>query len=73
MVDLAGYAVQAQVGVQGEGDVEHRRVGGQGDELALGGEDDDFAGEEVELEGVQEINGAGLGVVEDVFDGAQPD
>ena len=73
VVDLARYAVQAQVGVQGKGHVEHRRVSGQGDEFALGGEDDDFAGEEVEFQRVKKVNGAGLGVVEDVFDGAQPD
>ena len=72
VVDLAGNAVCAQLGVQHEGHVQHRGVLGQRDGLALGREHDNLAGKEVELDGVQEVQRIGLGVLEDVLDGLQP-
>ena len=72
MVDLAGDAVGAQLGVKHEGHVQHCSVLGQGECLALGGEHDNLTGKQVELDGVQKVERVGLGVLQDVLDGLQP-
>lgn len=73
VVDFAGYAVDAELGVEGEGHIEHRRTGREGEQLPLGGKDDNLCGEEVEFEGVEEVDSVGRGVVEDVLDCLEPD
>ena len=73
VVHLGGDAVEPQVGVQGEGQVEGRGILGQGDEVALGGEDKNLGTEEVELDGIEEVDGVGFGVLEYVLDGLEPD
>ena len=70
VVDLARDTVHADLAVEGEGYVEHGGAGRQGYELALGSEHHDLRGEEVELDGVEEVDCRGLGVVENVLDGA---
>ena len=72
MVDLGPDAMGAKEGMDLESKVEGCASGGHGHDFALGGEDEDFAGKKVELDGVEEVHGVGLRVVEDFLDGAQP-
>ena len=73
VVHLGCDAVEAEVGVQGEGQVECRGVFGQRDEVTFWGEDENLGAEEVELDGIEKVDGIGLGVLENVFDGLEPD
>ena len=72
VVDLGADAVRADVGVQGEGKVQGRGVLRHGLQFTLGREDEYLRSEEVQLDGVQEVDGIGLRVVQDFFDGAEP-
>ena len=65
--------MEAEVGVQSESQIECRGVFGQCDELAFGRKDKYLGTEQVELYRVEKIDGVGLGVFENVFDGFQPD
>ena len=65
--------MEAEVGVQSESQIERRGVFGQCDELAFGRKDKYLGTEQVELYRVEKIDGVGLGVFENVFDGFQPD
>ena len=65
--------MEAGVGVQSESQIECRSVFGQCDELAFGRKDKYLGTEQVELYRVEKIDGVGLGVFENVFDGFQPD
>ena len=72
MVHLCSDAVAAEEGVDGEGEVEGGTSRWHRLDLSLWGEDEDLRGEEVQLDGVEEVHGVGLWVVEDLLDGAQP-
>ena len=72
MVHLCSDAVAAEEGVDGEGEVEGSTSRRHRLDLSLWGEDEDLRGEEVQLDGVEEVHGVGLWVVKDLLDGAQP-
>ena len=72
VVDLAGYAAQADVAVERERHVEDSGSGRQREQFALGGEHYYFRREQVELERVEEVDGARLWVVEYVLDRTEP-
>ena len=55
-----------------EGEIQCRSVLGHGLEVALRGKDEYLVSIEIELDVVQEVNGIGLRVVQDFFDGLQP-
>ena len=55
-----------------EGKVESRTACRQGADFALGGKYEYLACKEVELDGVEEVHGIGLWVVQYLLDGAQP-
>ena len=73
MVHLSGNASQAQFAMEVKCQVKHRRVGGQGDWFALGGEDHNLARKEVEFQSVKEVNGVRFGAFEDILDGLNPE
>ena len=70
MVHLGTDAMATEECVDGEGEVEGGTAGGHGLDFALGREDEYLGGKEVELDGVEEVHGVGLRVVEDFLDGA---
>ena len=72
VVDLGAEAVAAKEGVDGECKVESGGAGGHRLEVALGGEYEYLGGEEVELDGVEQVKGVGLRVVQDFLDGVEP-
>ena len=72
MVDLACYTVQAQFGVQGKSHIEDCGTGGQCQQFALRGEHHYFRGKQIEFKGIEKINGAWLGIVENILDSTQP-
>ena len=72
MVHLRADAVAAEEGVDGEGKIEGGSSRRHRLDFSLWGEDEDLRGEEVQLDGVEEVHGVGLWVVEDLLDGAQP-
>ena len=72
MVDLGADTVAAEERMYLESEVEHRTASRHGLHLTLRREDEDFGGEEVELDGVEEVHGIGLRVVENFLDGANP-
>ena len=72
MIHLGTDAVASHEGVDLEGEVEGCAPGRHGADFTLGGEDEDFRGEEVELDGVEEVHGVRLWVVEDFLDGVEP-
>ena len=72
VVDLAGYAVDAYFGVKLKCHVEHCGVVGQGEQFAFRGKYDYLRREQVELQGVEKIDGVGLGVFKDVLYCRQP-
>ena len=72
-VDPVGAdAMTSQEGVYLEGKVECRTACGHGPDLSFWGKDEDFGGEEVELDGIEEVHRVGLRVVQDFLDSAQP-
>ena len=72
MVHLPGYAMLAEFGMYLEGHVEQRRPGGESQQIALGGEDIDLRREEIQLDRIEEIDGIGGGVGEDILDRINP-
>jgi len=58
--------------VDGESEVQCRAVLWHGLDFALRGEDEYFGSEEVQLDGVEEVHGVRLRVVQDFLDGAEP-
>ena len=68
MIHLAGNAVQAQLGVEREGHVEDGALSRKRDELAARREHHDFGGEQVEFQRIEEVDGAGLGVLQNVLE-----
>ena len=72
VVHLCADAMAAEKGMDLEGKVEGSASGRHGFDFALGGEDEYFGSEEVELDCVEEIHGVGLRVVENFFYGVQP-
>ncbi len=56
-VDLGAHAVVADLGVDGVGEVERRRVAPEAHDLALRREDEDLVLEEVDAQAVQELGG----------------
>ena len=72
VIHLGAYAVGAEEGVDGESEVENGGVGRHGLDFALRSKDENFAGIEVKLDGVEEIHGVGLRIVENFLDGVQP-
>ena len=72
VVNLGTDAMAAEEGVYLEREVEGCASCRQGFDLALGREHENFARKEVELDGVEEVHGVGLRVIEDLLDGAQP-
>ncbi len=72
VVDLCAYAVAAEERVYGECEVERGSPRRHGLYLALGGEDKDFVGEQVELYRVEKVECVGLRVVKDFLYGVKP-
>ena len=72
VVHLGADAVRAEHGVDGEGEVEDGRSRRHGLHLTLRREDEYLRCEQVELDGVEEVHGVGLRVVEDLLDGGEP-
>ena len=72
VVYLGTDAMAAKEGVNLEGEIECRTTRRHRLDFTLRGEDENLRGEEVELDGVEEVHGIRLRVVEDFLDGAQP-
>ena len=72
VVNLAGNAVGANLGVQRECHVKYRCVFGQCYKFALGGKHHYLTGKQVELDGIEEVECIGLGILEYVFNGLEP-
>ena len=60
VIHLGAHHGVAHGGVDGIGEVDGRGAGGQGDDLALGGEDEDLVVEHIHLEGVDVVLGLGV-------------
>ncbi len=69
MIDFGCDAVKAEVGVQGECQVECGSSGGQGNQFAFRGKDKNLGTEQVELDGIEKVDGIWLGVFKNVFNG----
>ena len=69
VVDLGTDAVASQESVYLESKVECRTVGWHRLDFTLWCEDEDFGCEEVELDGIEEVHGVRLRVIEDFLDG----
>ena len=72
VVHLGTDTMATQESVNLEGKVESRTTGGHGLDFTLRCENEDFGSEEVELDGVEEVHGIGLWIVEDFLDGGEP-
>ncbi len=70
-VDPGPDAAVADLGVDGVGEVDRRGTDRQGDDVALGGEDEDLVLLEVELQRLEELGGVG-GLLLPVDDALQP-
>ena len=72
VIHLGTDTVAAEEGVDGEGEIEGCTVGRQCTDFSLRGKYEYLTGKEVQFDGVEEVHGVGLWVVEDLLDGAKP-
>ena len=72
MVDLGGYTVGSEKGMEVKGHIEHCRAGGQRHHLPFRGEHHYLAREEIELQRAQKVYGVGVGIVENLLDSLHP-
>ena len=72
MVNFCTDAMTAQEGVDREGEVQCRTVLRHGLYFSLRGKDKYFGCKEVQFNGIEEVHGIGLWVVQDFLDGAKP-
>ena len=72
MIDFSSDAMGAEKGVDAESEVEHCATCRHRLELALRRHDEYLIGKEVELDGVEEVDGIWLWVVEDFLDLVEP-
>ena len=72
VVDLCTDTMTAQEGMNLEGKVKGRTTGRHGLDFALRSEHENLGSKEIELDGIEEIHGVGLRVVENLFDGGEP-
>ena len=72
VVDLRADAMRTEERMDLEGEIERGTVCGHRFEFAFRRENEDFAGEKVQFDGVEEVHRVGLRVVENFLDGANP-
>ena len=72
MVHLRTDTMAAEKRVDTECEIECRAVGRHRLELPFGRNYEDFRGVEVQLDGIEEVQGVRLWVVQDFFDGVEP-
>ena len=72
MVDFGADATVAQLAVHLEGKIQGGGSLSQGFDLSLGGKYEDFGRKQVHLDGVQHIEGVGLGAFQNLLDGEYP-
>ena len=72
MVYFCSNTMAAEKGVDGKSEIEGGTAGGHRLDLSLWRKDEDLAGKEIEFDGVEEIHGIGLRVVENFLDGTEP-
>ena len=72
MIHLRTDAMAAEKRVDTECKIECRAGGRQRLELPFGRNYEDFRGGEVQLDGIEEVQGVRLWVVQDFFDGVEP-
>ena len=71
-VDLCADTMFAELRVQLESEIERCRALRHGLDFSTRCEDEHFAREEVELEGIEEVHGIRFGIIEDFLDGSEP-
>ncbi len=72
VVDLGTDAVATEESMNLEGKVEGSTACRHGFDFAFRREDEDLRCKEVQFDGIEEVHGIGLRVVENLLDGAQP-
>ena len=72
MVYFCADTVATDVSVQGECKIQCRRVLRHSLNFAFGGKHKYFRCKQVQLDGIEEVNGIRLGIIKYFFDGAQP-
>ncbi len=72
MAYFSGETMGAHLGVYGECHVEHSRSGRESYEVAFRREHVYFRSKEVQLYCVEEINGVGFGICENILHGVHP-
>ena len=72
VIYLGSYAVGSQECMDGESEVQHGAVGRHRLEISLGCDHKDFTCIEIQLYGIQEIDGVRLWIIQNLLDGVQP-
>ena len=65
--------MDAELTVECEGHIENRGSRGQSEQFAFRRENNDLGSKEIEFQRIEKVNRTWLGIVENIFDRAQPD